>query len=86
MTDSTRKDFSDKVEEKTTPNDSKSTVDKASEGISNTVDKAQRDLVSDKDKSTTQSVSDKASREKDEHTGDKSIVDKAKDAVGLGGK
>lgn len=52
------------------------------------------DVQPDSQKSTTQSMTDKMSREKDSHTssgtghssttGDKSMLDKAKDAVGMG--
>lgn len=41
------------------------------------------DVVPDSEKSTTQSMQDKASRTKDNNT-DKSLLDKAKDATGLG--
>ena len=40
----------------------------------------------DDQKSTGQAASDKASRTADAHKDDKSILDKAKDAVGMGDK
>ena len=48
-------------------------------------DKVQRDVVPDSQKSTGQSMQDKASREKDSHssTGGESLMDKAKNAVGM---
>ncbi|EMC99998.1 hypothetical protein BAUCODRAFT_145325 [Baudoinia panamericana UAMH 10762] len=86
MSEGARKDFTDKASEKMTPNDSKSTVDKISEGVSDTADKAQRDLMPDDQKSTTQSLGDKASREKDSHSSSNqggSIIDSAKDMLGM---
>lgn len=52
------------------------------------------DVQPDSQKSTTQSMTDKMSREKDSHsgstgtshTGDKSMLDKAKDTLGMGDK
>lgn len=46
------------------------------------------DVVPDSQKSTSQSMQDKASREKDSHKsgGNESVLDKAKDAVGMGDK
>ncbi|RMX91825.1 hypothetical protein D0868_13763 [Hortaea werneckii] len=42
MTDDSRKGLGDKVQEKVTPQESKSTTDKVKEGVTNTADKAQR--------------------------------------------
>ncbi|KAF2764847.1 chaperone/heat shock protein [Teratosphaeria nubilosa] len=85
MTDSGRKDVSDKVGDKITPDTQKSTIDKAGDTVSGIGDKAQRDLIPDSQKSTTQSTMDKASREKDAHhgSGGGSLIDKAKNAVGM---
>ncbi|GAB7366179.1 hypothetical protein MBLNU230_g7739t1 [Neophaeotheca triangularis] len=84
MTEAGRKDLSDKVQEKATPESSKSTTDKLKEGVTDTTDKAQRDLSSDDNKSAGQSMADKAGREKDSNKGGESIVDKAKDTLGMG--
>lgn len=43
--DSRRKDFSDKAQEKVTPDSSKSTYDKVSETVTDTADKAARQVV-----------------------------------------
>ncbi|KAF8543062.1 heat shock protein 9/12-domain-containing protein [Trichophaea hybrida] len=77
MSDSLRKPFSDHVEEKITPDSSKSSVDKAKEDVTTTSDKAVGEMQPDSSKSSTQEGFDKSRREKD------SIVDKAKHAVGL---
>ncbi|KAK4556315.1 hypothetical protein LTR86_006459 [Recurvomyces mirabilis] len=85
MTDSGRKDMSSKIGDKMTPDSQKSTIDKVGDSITGGADKAGRDLVPDSQKSTTQSMSDKASREKDSHksTGGESMLDKAKDTLGM---
>ncbi|CZT20168.1 uncharacterized protein RCC_06025 [Ramularia collo-cygni] len=84
MSDHGRQDLSDKVAHKATPDSSKSTLDKAGETVSGIADKAGRDAVPDSHKSTGQSLGDKASRTKDEAKGEPGMMDKAKDAVGLG--
>merc|ERR1712100_308144 len=66
MTDDSRKGLGDKVQEKVTPQESKSTTDKVKEGVTNTADKA--------------------SRTTDAHKDDKSMMDKAKDTLGMGNK
>ncbi|PSK53904.1 heat shock protein 9/12-like protein [Elsinoe australis] len=86
MSEAGRKDFSDKLQEKATPQSSKSTTDKVSEGVTDTADKAARAVQPDSQKSGTQETADKLGRSKDEHTDSKPIGDKIKDAVGLGGK
>ncbi|KAI5821142.1 heat shock protein 9/12-domain-containing protein [Pyronema omphalodes] len=78
MSDSLRKPFSDRVEEKITPDSSKSTIDKAKENITTTADRAVGEMQPDSSKSSTQEGFDKSRREKD------TIVDKAKNALGLG--
>ncbi|KZF21841.1 putative chaperone/heat shock protein Hsp12 [Xylona heveae TC161] len=87
MSDAGRKDFSDKVEEKITPDSSKSTQQKVKETVTDTGDKLARGTQSDESKSTTQEVSDKFGRSKDEHVhggSSQSIGDKVKNAFGLG--
>jgi molybdopterin biosynthesis enzyme MoaB len=89
MSDLGRKDFSSKVSDSMTPNSSKSTVDKVGDTFSGAGDKIAREAVPDSQKSTTQKVSDKFGREKDNtaHGGTgESIVDKTKNAFGLGDK
>ncbi|TKA32110.1 hypothetical protein B0A50_01357 [Salinomyces thailandicus] len=86
MTDDHRKGVADKAQEKMTPQESKSTTDKVKEGVTSTADKAQRDVVPDNQKSTGQSMADKSSRTVDSHKDDKSMVDKAKDTLGMGSK
>lgn len=70
-----------------TPDSSKSTQEKVKETFTDTTDKAARGLQSDDSKSAGQSLADKTSRSKDEHvhggTSD-SIMDKAKNALGMG--
>merc|ERR1712144_105894 len=68
MTDDSRKGLGDKVQEKVTPQESKSTTDKVKEGVTNTADKAQRDVVPDDQKSSGQAAADKASRTADSHS------------------
>merc|ERR1712169_48869 len=74
MTDDSRKGLGDKVQEKVTPQESKSTTDKA-----------KRDVVPDDQKSSGQAAADKASRTADSHKDDKSMMDKAKETLGMGG-
>ncbi|KAK5699790.1 hypothetical protein LTR97_005921 [Elasticomyces elasticus] len=88
MSDLGRKDFSTKASEKMTPDSSKSTVDKVTESITNTGDSVSRNTVPGEQKSTSQKAADAVSNTKhnaqhDAKTDDKSMVDKAKDAVGL---
>ncbi|KAF2717669.1 hypothetical protein K431DRAFT_315599 [Polychaeton citri CBS 116435] len=85
--DTGRKDLGDKATEKVTPESSKSTTDKISEGITDTTDKIQRQVVPDDQKSGGQSFMDKAGREKDSASGSgDGIFDQAKNALGMGDK
>lgn len=87
MSDFGRKDFSTKAQEKLTPDSSKSTLDKTKETITDTADRIAAGTQSDSSKSTTQEAFDKTRREKDHqvHGGaSESVVDKVKNAVGLG--
>merc|ERR1711933_194728 len=63
----------------------KGLADKVKEGVTNTADKAQRDVVPDDQKSSGQAAADKASRTADSHKDDKSMMDKAKETLGMGG-
>merc|ERR1712144_33636 len=85
MTEDSRKGLGDKVQEKVTPQESKSTTDKVKEGVTNAADKAQRDVVPDDQKSSGQASADEASRTTDAHKDDKSMMDKAKETLGMGG-
>ncbi|KAF1984068.1 hypothetical protein K402DRAFT_423147 [Aulographum hederae CBS 113979] len=85
MSDFGRKDFSTKAEEKMTPNSSKSTTDKITEGLTDTGDKMAR-AAPDGSKSDSQSFADKMGRSKDEHVHGgthESIMDKTKHALGM---
>ncbi|KAL9094824.1 MAG: hypothetical protein Q9165_002773 [Trypethelium subeluteriae] len=89
MAEAGRKDFSDKAKEHITPDSSKSTTDKLKESFTSTTDKGARELQSDSSKTASQSAADKLGREKDDKvhggTGD-SVIDKTKNALGLGNK
>ncbi|OAL46032.1 hypothetical protein IQ07DRAFT_683457 [Pyrenochaeta sp. DS3sAY3a] len=89
MSDALRKDFHTKAEEKMTPDSSKSTLDKTTEAITGAGDKAAREAQPDHDKSATQSIGDKFGRSKDENvhgSSGGSVLDKTKNALGLGDK
>ncbi|KAF2751681.1 putative chaperone/heat shock protein Hsp12 [Sporormia fimetaria CBS 119925] len=89
MSDLGRKSFGDKASEKLQPDSTKSTTEKIGETITDTGDKVARGVVPDSEKSSSQSVGDKLSRGKDNevHGGStESVLDKAKNAVGLGDK
>ncbi|OCK81329.1 putative chaperone/heat shock protein Hsp12 [Lepidopterella palustris CBS 459.81] len=89
MSDAGRKDWSDKMKEGITPDSSKSSQQKVKEAVTDTGDKIARGVQPDHDKSTGQEISDKFGRSKDEHvhggTGE-SVMDKTKNALGLGDK
>ncbi|OCL04310.1 putative chaperone/heat shock protein Hsp12 [Glonium stellatum] len=89
MSDAGRKDFSTKMKEEITPDSSKSTQQKVKETFTDTGDKLARGAQPDSEKSTGQEVSDKFGRSKDEHVhggSSESIMDKTKNALGLGDK
>jgi Heat shock protein 9/12 len=65
MSDSARKDFGTKAKEQMTPDSSKSTLDKAKEGVTDAVDKVAGETQPDSKKGTAQSAFDKGKREKD---------------------
>ncbi|KAF2252633.1 putative chaperone/heat shock protein Hsp12 [Trematosphaeria pertusa] len=89
MSDAGRKDFSTKAKEEMTPDSSKSTQQKMKEAFTDTGDKVARGAQPDSDKSTGQSLTDKMGRSKDREvhgsTGG-SIIDKTKNALGMGDK
>ncbi|KAJ9197900.1 hypothetical protein DTO164E3_5456 [Paecilomyces variotii] len=87
MSDTGRKDFTQKAKEEITPDSSKSTQDKVKETITDTTDRVARGFQSDDSKSTTQSAFDKIQRTHDneQHGGAaSSIGDKVKNALGVG--
>ncbi|KAL4811127.1 heat shock protein 9/12-domain-containing protein [Aspergillus unguis] len=87
MSDTGRKDFSTKAQEKLTPDSTKSTQDKIKETVTDTGDRVARGTQPDDQKSTGQQIFDKGQRAKDNnvHGGaSETITDKVKNAVGLG--
>ncbi|KAE8331336.1 heat shock protein 9/12-domain-containing protein [Aspergillus sergii] len=87
MSDTGRKDFSTKAKEELTPDSAKSTQQKVKEGATDIGDRVSRGFQPDDQKSGTQEAFDKGQRVHDNKshgsTGE-SILDKAKNAVGLG--
>lgn len=89
MSDAGRKDFSTKMTEGMVPDSSKSTQQKMKETVTDTGDKIARGVQPDDQKSAGQNLTDKMGRSKDREvhgSSGGSILDKAKDAVGLGDK
>ncbi|KAF2018458.1 putative chaperone/heat shock protein Hsp12 [Aaosphaeria arxii CBS 175.79] len=89
MSDAGRKDFSTKLSEGITPDSTKSTQQKLKETVTDAGDTTARGLQPDHDKSTGQEISDKFGRSKDREvhgSSGGSIVDKTKNALGLGDK
>jgi len=89
MSDAGRNDFSTKMSEGIQPDSTKSTGEKVKETFTDTTDKVARGVVPDSEKSSQQSFTDKLGRSKDENvhggTSD-SILDKTKNALGMGDK
>ncbi|KIW02826.1 uncharacterized protein PV09_05883 [Verruconis gallopava] len=86
MSDAGRKDFTDKAQEKLTPESQKSTTDKLSEGATDIGDKVARNVQPEQDKSTTQSIGDTLSGNKDHATSGGTgggIIDKTKETLGM---
>ncbi|KAI9772036.1 MAG: hypothetical protein M1840_001324 [Geoglossum simile] len=86
MSDPGRKDFSTRAREEITPDDTKSTQQKAKEAATDATDRIARGTQSDNSKSTGQSVHDKTQRESDRenHGGAlHSVGDKVKSALGM---
>ncbi|SCU78060.1 LAME_0A03136g1_1 [Lachancea meyersii CBS 8951] len=69
MSDSYRKDFSDKAAEKIKPDSEKSTYEKGKEFVTDKADKAAGAVQPEEKKGVFQGVSDSASKGKDEATG-----------------
>ncbi|KAI9797991.1 MAG: hypothetical protein M1833_005047 [Piccolia ochrophora] len=86
MADAGRKDFSTKAKEGITPDSSKSTQEKLKETATDTGDRVARGVQPDEDKSAGQGLFDKGQRTSDREahgSSGGSVLDKAKDAVGL---
>ncbi|KAJ5088446.1 heat shock protein 9/12-domain-containing protein [Penicillium angulare] len=85
MSDSMRKDFSDKAQEKITPDSTKSTQDKVKETVTDTGDRVARGVQPDSDKGGAQEAFDKTQRAHDNNNGGaaSSIGDKVKNALGM---
>ncbi|ODQ45522.1 hypothetical protein PICMEDRAFT_34463 [Pichia membranifaciens NRRL Y-2026] len=64
MSDSARKNFSDKVSDAVTPDSQKSGWDKATEGVSNQYDKAASKVQPEEEKGVFQKISDTISGKK----------------------
>lgn len=89
MSDPLRKDFSTKMQEDMTPDSSKSTQQKVKESVTDTADRIARGAQSDDSKSTGQAAFDKGQRANDRevHGGTpQSMLDQAKNAIGMGAK
>ncbi|GAD94827.1 heat shock protein hsp9 [Paecilomyces variotii No. 5] len=87
MSDTGRKDFTQKAKEEITPDSSKSTQDKVKETVTDTGDRVARGFQTDDSKSTSQETWDKVQRTHDneQHGGaTSSIGDKVKNALGVG--
>ncbi|KAE8374670.1 heat shock protein 9/12-domain-containing protein [Aspergillus bertholletiae] len=87
MSDAGRKDWSTKAKEQITPDSAKSTQDKLKEGATDIGDRFARGVQPDEQKSGMQEAYDKGQRMHDNksHGGTgESILDKAKNAMGLG--
>ncbi|KAI9670265.1 MAG: hypothetical protein M1831_006479 [Alyxoria varia] len=86
MSEPGRKNISDKFSESVTPDSSKSTAQKAKEGITDTGDKVAREGTTNESKSAPQKLADSAGSTKDEQksggTGG-SMVDSLKKTVGM---
>ncbi|KAL1924895.1 uncharacterized protein VTP21DRAFT_4549 [Calcarisporiella thermophila] len=85
--DTGRKDFTTRAKEAVKPDSQKSTTERASENISGGADRLASRIVPDSQKSTGQQVADTGRGAHDQtHDQGKGIMDKAKDALGMGDK
>lgn len=78
MSDTGRKDFSDKAEEALKPDSQKSLFDKTKEGVTDTGDRVAGSLQPADDKSISQKLSDSTSTK----PGEESYIDTAKKTIG----
>ncbi|MCJ1458411.1 hypothetical protein MMC28_008783 [Mycoblastus sanguinarius] len=77
MSDTGRKDMTDKAQEKLTPESQKSTLDQAKEGVTDAADKVAGTVQPGDDKSISQKVFDSTSTE----PGEKSYLETAQNTV-----
>ncbi|RHZ56149.1 heat shock 9/12 family protein [Aspergillus thermomutatus] len=87
MSDTGRKDFSTKAQEKMTPDSQKSTMDRMKETVTDATDRMTGSAQSDNQKSYTQQAYDSLRGEKDNQahgSSTQTMGQKAKDAMGLG--
>ncbi|EAW07108.1 heat shock 9/12 family protein [Aspergillus clavatus NRRL 1] len=86
MSDTGRKDFTTKAQEKMTPNSQKSTMDKMKETVTDASDRMGSGMQSDNQKSYTQQAFDSMRGQTDRAQGGsgETIAQKAKNAMGLG--
>ncbi|KAL1680190.1 heat shock protein 9/12-domain-containing protein [Schizophyllum commune] len=82
MTDAGRQSFTDKAESALKPDSQKSTTEQAGDAIKGKTDSAASTFQPNQEKSTTQKATDSLSGNSNENS--ESLVDKAKNAVGLG--
>lgn len=79
MSDTGRKDFTDKAAEAIKPESEKSYLEQAKETITDYADKAASYLQADKDKGVAQNVSDNVSKGQDKSSSGKSFGDSAEE-------
>jgi len=87
MSDTGRKDFTQKAQEKITPDSTKPTQDKVKEGVTDTTDRVRRGVQPDDQKGIAQQAADKTQRSYDDtvhHGSGSTIGDKVKGALGVG--
>ncbi|KAH3676155.1 hypothetical protein WICMUC_002177 [Wickerhamomyces mucosus] len=81
MSDTGRKNLSDKLQEGVTPESQKSTFDKAKESVTDSVDKVQGQLQPEENKSASQGVSDAIQKGHDDASSGKSFSESAQEYV-----
>jgi len=81
-----RQDFSDKVHDAVKPDSQKSLTEHVGDMAQGKGDSALSSLQPQQDKSASQKVGDAFSGQQNHNPGERSLMDKAKDAVGLGNK
>jgi len=81
-----RQDFSDKVHNAVKPDSQKGFGEHVGDMVQGKGDSALSSLQPQQDKSASQKVGDAFSGQQNHNPGERSLMDKAKDAVGLGNK
>ncbi|KAG6835214.1 hypothetical protein H0H93_003876 [Arthromyces matolae] len=84
MSDANRQSFTDKASSAMKPDSEKSTFEKASDTIKGHADSLGSSMQPESQKSTSQKMGDTMSGNSNQN--DESLLNKAKDAVGLGGQ